>query len=676
MKVNIGSVGGSKKSLHRIPRSITTTSHTGFCQPICVRELCAQDHLRVRTANKVYFQPMVKPTFGRLFLRNYKSFVPIEELWHAYPSFLAGKSYSGAIAQYIPTMFPSMPIGALVLLSYMCSEVSVFTSADPIEQFSTGINIADPSIIISAATAKTYFEDVIDEYSDSLGIDLSNAFEVATNYGLISYNLDSSTVTQSNFMGRYDWFMLNSEGSALVCGRLTERGKNLRKIIIGSGYQFSLIADYVEILSIFAYYKAWYDLFAIQRESTWKDTNAFACLEYLEQSGLPLHNIFLGQNEPFCTRFFDWWFLDLPQCYYTQSPDFAAAHIPGTAVTQVGSSFGFLNEDGDLYQVNSASDSQPIYTGGDNITQNGLNVLKKMYERINTLTAVGGRIRDIMRSIFGAEYAQENESNYIGSTEAIMDISQVTSTAETEQGYLGEYAGRGVGEDPSHEFDFTASRQGYFVEFFCIVPDSRLAQGIDPLKRHIDRYDFFDQKFDSVTLLPTAKSSIYATNDFARLSDLDNLSTGFGNIPNYMEYKVSQDCVNGDVSMASTRGNLLPFSFAKLLPYTSVSFDESTDEYVIRNVNPNIITCGDLWRYIGLDKWLGNYDRVFVNSGSPYGGRSQTAQSLVLNDLEYRLDDNFVCYFYQDMSYTGYARAVADSFETDPFGNHDSVRKA
>lgn len=672
MRVNIGSVAGSKKNLHKIPRSITTTSHTGFCQPICVREISADDHISVRTANKVFFQPMVKPTFGRLYLRNYKCFVPFEELYHPFPSLLSGKSYSGAINQYIPSDVPYSPLGVLVLYAYLCSEINVFTGT-VVESVATGVDIDTPTVVTSQSTVNETVQLFFGEYGIKFGVDFSIPVDLAFQYGFcLVRNSLPEDYDPDDLFGRYDWIC--KYGNYLVCGRLTERGKNLRKIIIGSGYQFSLLSTNVEILSIFAYYKAWYDLFAIQRESTWKDTNAYSCLEYLEQSGTPFVTVLGEGTDPFSTRFTNFFLIDLPSCYYTQSPDYAAAHIVGTGISQKANNFSYMQPDGTIDTVLTDPGSQPFTSPANDISQAQLNVLRKMYERVNTLTAIGGRIRDIMRSIFGADYKQENESNYIGSTESVMDISQVTSMAETEKGYLGEYAGKGLGEDPSHVFEFTASRQGFFVEFFCIVPDSRLAQGLDPLKLHTSRYDFFDKKFDSITLLPSPKSSIYATYDYADDDTLNSLSSGFGNIPNYMEYKVSQDCVNGDVSMKSTRAALLPFTFAKLLPYTSVS--QTGTEYHVRNVNPNIIVAGDLWRFIGLDKWLGNFDRIFVNSGKPFGGRASNAYNVMRNDLEYRLDDNFVCYFYQDLSYTGYAGAVADSFETDPFGNHLTVQKA
>lgn len=663
MKVNIGTVKGNKKYTHKLPSTVNTTSHFGFCQPICCRELCAQDTISVRTAHQVYLQPVAKPTFGRLSVKQYKSFVPIEDIYHPFASLLSGKSFSGANATYIPTQVPNMFLTQLAYMVYACSDIYGFQL--------DGINVSGSSLSFSNIYP-------LDDYSEFSGVfthDMLNDFFVVEGQcfeNLIEFIMSNSL---TNFIETdeftpfesFDWFYFFDD--ILIAGRFNERGKNLRKILIGLGYQVSPIFKRYSILPIVAYYKAWFDLFAIQRRLTWKDSRAYSFMEYIEQSNIDIAAEFFDSPVKE-TDFYRWFFYDLPECYYTQNPDFASAHITGTAVSDVPSHREYLQTDDAQEMVIATKDNVPMLT--DYPTQQGLDILKALYYRINKATAIGGRIKDFMRSVFGAQYEQEDESNFIGSSSSFIDITQVMNMASTSEGELGEYAGRGVGSSAGDSFKFTAKKQGYYIEFFCLVPDSRLAQMVDPNLAHIGRYDFYDNAFDAKTLFPTAKCSIYGTVDYYAKGFSNDLEFGFGNIPLYTEYKVSFDKINGDMSMLSTRSSFLPFTLQKLLPYTQI-VHSSTGSVIIRNVNSDIITNGDIWRYIGLDRWLGNYDRIFVNE-SPEDVPNTLDNSP--ERLSGRIDDNFVCFFYVDMTLTGYQIPLADSYQTDSFGAHDTIQKA
>ena len=681
MKAQINKPTG-KKYRHNLSNNVYTTSSFGFCQPVYVRECASQDTLKLRTANMVYLNPVVKPTFGRLSLKQYKSFVPIEEIWHPFGSFMSQKPFQGALnGSYIPSQVPCLPLSVLSAFAYYCSEVYVFTvTGDAVSNGSlsfTGIEqISNPGsselILLASTFAGPYsnsrtFIDAIQLYAN----------DASRRYFRFGSEIFDFSDPDSNPLGRFDWFAYNNvnETHYLYAGRYTERGKNLRKIMIGCGYQLSMFGDLKTVLPLFAYYKAWFDLFAVQRESTWKDTMAYACLEYQEQTGYSL--LSFGNRQENLVKFF----LDeLANTYYTISPDFASAHISGLGVSSASESRSILRPGSSSSSVStptsvvSAEDSTPyVLPTTTGLTQEILNMIRAMYERVNVKTAIGGRIREYMRAIFGAQYDQDDESNFIGASSYNIDITQVMSTAETAEGYLGEYAGKGLGQSSGDVYTFTARRQGYYIEFFCVVPDSRLAQSVDPNLDHINYQSFFDPAFDSITLLPTKKMSIFGVNDLGFKFGYSESAAGFGNIPNFMEYKVSFDKINGDMSMMSTRDSYLPFTLSKLLPYTSVyKYPGESDPYIIANVNYNPIVCGDYWRYIGRYRWLGNYDRIFENSGvnvpiAVTGG----------NNLEYRFDDNFVIYFYCDIDLSGYELPISGSFQTGAgSGDTMTVEKA
>ena len=691
MKINLGRQTSGKKYLHKLPSSITTTSQFGFCQPYYCRESIAQDHYKIRQASAVRLQPVVKPTFGRLFMKQYTSFVPFEEIWHPWGSFLDGKPYSGALEQYIPTVVPSLSLRTLMFFSMCMSELTFFkttgSSYDSLRSFSFGCRelISDTSFSVfdefknalDYLDFPSYVNDVIDTVS---GVYLTG-------------NLENS-IRFVDVAGKFDWILPYIDGDSgtnrLIAGRFSNRGKNFYKILVGLGYQFLYSDDIKSILPLVAFYKMYFDLFQPQRFTTWKETNAYTFMEYIEQSNDNFVNILSGTSgSRIKDAFLDFIFKDLTEAYYTQDTDFAAAHIDGTGIA-TASNFDYLNDSNQPATVLADQNAQPYIDLNTEsaINQNALDILKALYHRVNISTALGGKIKEFMQVIFGADYKQDDETNFVGANTVPIDITDVMSTAETSEGYLGEYAGKGIGFDPQGKpLEFTCSRQGFMISFFALVPEARLCQAVDPNLSHTQKCDFFQSGFDALTLLPTRKSAIFGQTDII-FKGSSAFKNGFGNIPNFTEYKVSFDKLNGELSMRSTRDSLLPFSMSKYISpsFTQLWPDSITEGRVtgslfLNAVDPSLITNGLIWRFIGLDNWLGNFNRIFVNQGfnelqpeesSPISPGQELA---VLDNVNYRIDDNFVVYLYCDVEVYSQALALADSFQTDSFSDHISVQK-
>ena len=703
MKINIGRQASGKKYLHPLSRSGVTTSSFGFVQPIQCRELIPQDHVSLRCANLLRLQPLVKPTFGRVEIKTYHGFVPIADIYHPFESLLAGKTYNGANASYIPQYVPFTQEAILAFSCYLNSDIQLFepSGSNGWLTDNDGIGSLDPLRIASNPTAaQTAFDTAFKSYIEAC---FTNGQVNQTKIGYImSYwrnNINEYSLLMNPSITKLeqcDWFFVvrdsNNNVKYLAGGSLTEAGKNLQKILLGCGYNLNLgCTEDKSILKLCAYYKFWFDTFAVQRTVTWKQTNCYKLLEYLEQYGQNDINQMIGTEQTSATVLATWFkfVLDLTKCYYTQSPDYVSAHITGTAIENGDSdSFSyamqFTSSSGvGIGSVNTknaagnAQDGQPNYVptrqiySGQNfqvISQTGLDVLKQLYKYVNIKTAVGGKIAAFMHSIFGSDYRDEKESNFIGVHTSKVDISPVMSTAETAQGYLGEFAGQGFGGTAGEKYDFTASCAGYLLTMIAIVPDSKFAQGDDPDTNHLKKFDFFTPQFDALTLLPTRKSSIY--NCFA-LTDPDVAHIGFnqsfGNIPNYTEYKVERDLVSGELALLSKQANLLPFNLSKILPYTRILQDE------VRNLKYSGLVAGEVWRYIGLYRQIGNFDRIFVNSGFEPSGSDTDSLSWLYKSTQ---SDNFIVYFYIDLNVHSVALPVSQSFQTDGFQDSIKVEKA
>lgn len=688
MKINIGRQASGKKYLHPLSRSGVTTSSFGFVQPIQCRELIPQDHVSLRCANLLRLQPLVKPTFGRVEIKTYHGFVPISDIYHPFESLLSGKTYNGANSSYIPQYVPFTQEAILAFSCYLNSDIQLFepSGSNGWLSNSDGISSLDPLQIASNPTAaQTAFDTAFKGYIEGC---FTNGQVNQTKIGYImSYwrnNINSYSLLVNPSITKIeqcDWFFVvrdsNDNVKYLAGGCLTEAGKNLQKILLGCGYNLNLgCTEDKSILKLCAYYKFWFDTFAVQRTVTWKQTNCFKLLEYLEQYGQNDINQMIGAEQTSANVLATWFkfILDLTKCYYTQSPDYVSAHISGTAL-EAGAvdRFDFLQSDssGNNYNrdARTQGDSEPIYRVQNGLlSQSGLNVLQQLYKYVNIKTAVGGKISAFMHSIFGSDYRDEKESNFIGVHTSKVDISPVMSTAETAQGYLGEFAGQGFGGTAGEKFDFTASCAGYLITMIAIVPDSKFAQGDDPDTNHLKKFDFFTPQFDALTLLPTRKSSIY--NCFA-LTDPDSSNIGFnqafGNIPNYTEYKVERDLVSGELAQLSKQANLLPFNLSKILPYTRILQDE------VRNLKYSGLVAGEVWRYIGLYRQIGNFDRIFVNSGFEPSGSDTNSLSWLYESTQ---SDNFIVYFYIDLNVHSVALPVSQSFQTDGFQDSIKVEKA
>ena len=674
MKIEIRKPSG-KKYTHPLGYDCSTTSSWGFLQPICVREVNAQDTVNCRVGQVLRLNPQTKPVFGKFHLRTYSSFVKTADIYHAYESLLSGNYYNGAHGRYIPTKVPSLRLADLTIFTYLFSEIQIFAC--------TGVTFSPSTSTLTAPTP-------IDEEDEStLGTVLFNSlfgtfsgFDATSRQYLFddigSYFQDASfngyTITSGTeeSLLTADWYYaFQYEGVYyLAGGRFNNVGRNLRKILIGAGYQLLLNTEEVEIVRLVAYYKAWFDQFAVQRNKTWKDTYAFSMMEMLEQYGQGPYNI--TSKMQFMQNFVGF-MLKLSECYYTINPDYASAHIVGTSTdvaSQANPNFSYLGADGTLTYSSAATNEQPILEDSAdnlNVTPSGLKILEKLTKLVNVHTAVGGRIADYLRSVFNSEYVDEVDSIRLGSQDLPVESKPVFSTNESNMVALGEFAGQALGGSDGKEsaVKFTAKAHGYFIQMMTVIPEAKMCQGIDPCILHKERFDFFHEEFDAITLLPSRKMNIYASGEFDADGLLygNDLSYGFGNIPNYTEYKISKNILNGEMSMASRRSGYLPYTLDKLLPFNRPEYDRDTQKLYMYHLNPTILTAGEFWRTIGYYKWFGQFDRVFQNAGN----EDYTAD--YMDDVTGRFDDNFIIQCYVDLSITGYELPMSKSFDTGAFEN-------
>lgn len=658
MKINVASNVNAKKYRHNLTHRVSTTSNFGFMQPIMCREVSPDTSIKLRVGQSVFLEPMSKPTFGACSVRTYTSFVPIADIWHPFESFLAAQTYRGANAHYIPTAVPNAPQGFLNMCVKMFSDCYIWTVTDPTQ----GVNLFSGKLTPSNSTG--IGSRLVQKWNTELS---ANVFNTSILSSRLQIRKKYPTYSTPPSLDELDWYEVVSDSSAtyLIGGIYSGYARDLRKILIGCGYQLNASNAPVSLLPLFAYYKAYFDLFYPARDLTWKDTQAFGFMESIEQSNSPAisawgtvdttRNLWLG-------------FLDeLANAFYTQNPDYVSAHITGTQlpISTANSSVSFVDPEGNADHVSAGTAHQAEWnidtSSGDTYQLGGpaLTLLRRLTQRLNSHTAIGGRIREFLRSVFNSDYRDEKESNFIGSQITNIDISEVMSQAETSEGYLGEYAGKGRAVNPGNYNTFTSHDFGFVVTMIGIVPDSRYCQAVDPLLRHVGRRDFYDRMIDSTTLVPTPKYCIYGCQDLSTEDSYNTITynNGFGNIPAYMEYKQAYDVLNGQMSQPSKRSSYLPFTLDKILPF-SWHFEGNGTTWIYNFASLDLVN-GSIWRYIGKDQWLGYFNRIFINSGK-LNGFAMESDNYRFNQV----DDNFIIHNYIDLNVTAQWLPVADSFDT------------
>lgn len=696
MQVNVPKASDLKKFKHPLKHDVSTTCDIGFMQPFMVREFPGDSTIKVSSGQIVRFANMVKPTFGTISLNTYNVFVPIESIYHPYASLRSGQTYMGANATYIPEeVITCSPLVLNTILKLMSSVEFWVGDQNSIVMSGNDIRVISGSMSISpdwAASFNTWLAYLGDVFTDSGYFE--NPVSPVLNNCLGSIIGSSPTkvlrtgAEEFDSADGYDWIDVidfNANGYILACGRYNRAARNIRKVLYGCGYKLLDDGDPLTFLPVLAYYKAWFDLFAPQREITWKDTPAAGLQEWCEQYGIfQVNKVVDKQYIDQSFRLFVELILDLAKCYYTQNPDFVSAHISGQKIgttpditlqyqprARNAGDFAYIsskNSGGVASISNTSNNYNPNYSTVLNnlLTAQGIELLMKVQKRVNVHTALGGRIREILKSITGEDYLDEDNSYWIGSQKCYIGINPVFNTAESSEAALGQFAGAAFGDTRSslETLTYQAKETGFWVCFGAVVPDAAFAQGMDMMLKHIGRYDFWDSLYDSVTLLPTSKKYIFAENQISMLGDQAKKLSGnsFGNMPSQVEYCVSQNIQNGDMSLMSTRATYLAWTLDKLLPYDHIYHAPGGDSILVR-VDPTNIVEGTIWRYVGLSLWIGQYDRIFEQSGTVVRDLSPTWDNVYFYTGQ-AIDDNITMQSTLFCEYWHYKLPIASSYNT------------
>lgn len=497
----------------------------------------------------------------------------------------------------------------------------------------------------------------------------------------------------------------------MLAFRLSAFGKRIRKILLGCGYQINFSADTkVSLLPLFAYYKCYFDIFGLNLLNAWETTDCRKTLKLIDNNNITnFDNVIVnysdvGMNADLVVSWIRF-VQELGNCWVTDDSDFVNAH---TATTAVSPYIGLQNRFVDVverpnvgsYDSSSGEpdDNRPNPVNGHGLItgvehgQLDAEYLKRLYRWTNRNTIAGRKIADLLRAQGLGDYVDKCKSNFIGYEETIVTISDVVSQADTfsdgNGAFLGEYAGRGLKYNETKSFTFENDEYGFWVCLSAIVPQSGYAQQVDPSLLAVDKLGLYNPEFDALGMEATRKLEIVGSEDWKDSNiDADPDAT-FGFIPRYSGFKIAPNVQNGDFNLRSTRNNYQPYTLDKLISvgerYVSAPYARDGVGFACYDITKllplnKLPTASPIWRYNSRYQFLGNYNRIFVETGMDVRLPAYLFSDDISNALKYIFNeyDNFMVHNIINMQSFSPMLPISDSFETDDEGKTNmSMKKA
>lgn len=740
------------KARFNLSHDVNSTYHFGEVQPIICKQMMPEESDDISISSMVRLAPMVAPTFGRIKHKEWHHFVPMSDLWPHFGNFLAQTTYDNKY----PRELPHMKLGLLSLWCLVGAKMTFYDSpnlsaADSDSSLYSLYKISGPFTQLTSeiSTLLNHIKSYQNNASSAFGFNASGSLVdwsiSQTGYTingrwLIPSHLSSSRVPiqlpVSNFNEQSFFNILNPNDLAvaatslindiefvsldsadavipykytfvennvtrnrvlLIACRFSDFGRRLYKILVGCGYQFDLSSSQeVSLMPLFAFYKAYFDQFGLNRLEAWSDTRCYTLLQKIDyNNAVDFNSVIDGTNGYIGLAEWCKFIRELGTCFVTEDLDFVSAHttkqpVPTRASAADSGSviLGGVSE-GTNPILSQTTSAKPVgdLTLSNNLMDissqrlSGLDIkaMMRIYRWINRKSLAGQEIAKQLRAQGYGYFLYSCKSNFIGYTEQLVPVYDVVNSSDTfdsatGQGMLlGDYAGRGIGYEESRPLRFEADEYGYWVGLCAVVPESGYTQGLDTSVLATTKYDLYTPEFDGLGYEVTPKSSVCGSLPFGDASNPDKLKDGFGFIPRYSGLKVAKNIANGGFSLRSGKRIFSPYTLDKQIDvgerFVALQNDQATSLLyrVAKVFSPDLFPeAGEFWRYVSRYPWLGNFDRIF----SQQIHNSDVLNMLsVLNDnpfFEFVVwsDENFMIHHL--FNHTMYANMlpISDSFDT------------
>lgn len=215
------------------------------------------------------------------------------------------------------------------------------------------------------------------------------------------------------------------------------------------------------------------------------------------------------------------------------------------------------------YPITDLTPSRTVgaYDSSGDLSSLAVQSIGRLQSMINRNMIAGDKIKDWLKVEFGIEPNLDSLqiSTYLGMFRNTMRISDIMSTADTEQSGglpLGSYAGRAmVGGDGT--FSYKAKQHCILILTHEIIPKPLYYQGLHPVTQLVDKFDFFFPEYDNLGCRAIKKSELYSGTDISQSSGGEGFMNGiFGFAPQYANLKSGRDIVAGDFRLKSLENSM------------------------------------------------------------------------------------------------------------------------
>ncbi|QRV61963.1 hypothetical protein [Microvirus sp.] len=667
------SLGSSAKK--RYTRSLShdnnTTMPFGFVQPLLSQRLEASSDIVVSTRQLVRLAPLPVPTFGRMKMVNKAVFVPIAEMCPFYEALLSKQSFAGSLQSYIPTTLPYTSNASLQYYLLANSNYSIYQIKKLSDDTSelTGLTKLPADFASSFAESSLSGNLAILPYLDN------NLFVAST---VVNGKPTGVSIDGADYIVEVqDITLINTK--YIVAFHYTREMRNLRSIFVGLGYSLDLFDQtHVSFIPLLSYYKAWFDCYAPQRTISWVNTAAYALIQAIADRYVVNFTGFMtltAHDEEMFNKFFS----ALKDCYYVSQDDFVSVHRAKPILE--GRTTKFIDNFGDnkAYNMSDGANSN----APSNLTLAMLQTIQKLSRYVSKDSVIGKKMTDWVRVHFNADIANSlyKNSYFVGSWSiplAVDDIFSSSDTAvESSDGsqtgeLLGAYAGKGIGFGDSGHFKFHAPVAGYLFVLSCIIPESGYFQGTSADLYCIDLDTIPQPEFDALGYELNPNGMFYDSNGIMSTDAFRNVfdpHKGFGFVPRYSSLKVKRNTVNGDMSRRGTIDSLSAYYLDRYITRSNIVVNsKSTANNVVKynatQRTASVPSASEAWRYLCKYDWLGNFNRIFYNSGSwtnlPTTGVGYSYNVIGTEDI----DDNFIVQTVFDVKVTDWMKPLSQSWDT------------
>ncbi|QCS36371.1 major capsid protein [Capybara microvirus Cap3_SP_319] len=697
-KISIGK-GYSKRSKFDLSNTCSGTLSFGEVVPTYAHQFESNAKIHYKQGDFIRLSAMVAPTFTKsISLKTRNVFVPYNTLFEGFDDFISQNNSATWFKVGTYDKVPNCNNNWLALVLLRFSVFNVYLAHQDAYALPSRLEF-----VTEEHLNPNYISGLFNILVSRAGINSNDSF-ISNFFRKCELNSVGSgqypnpvTPLNSDFNLYIDEALaVSGETKDVVfCFRLNDAGKRIYKILLGLGYRLDFTAANdiynVNLLPLFAFYKAYFDSYYPQRYLNYKNTWCYYLLHYLYDQHVtdisnthefkyPTYNPSGYTFPQILTNFFE---EELSQCFYTYAPDYYSSQLP-TITNSISDGLGSAASSGTSPNV-EITDNNFVHirsseTSDSKINAMHIKLLLKLQHYVNKNSIIGRNVTDYLKAHGLGDYTLLNDSMQLGDFSTSINVSDINVTANTETeegGYspVGSYTGKGTGvRSSSDSVDFEVPSTGLFVSFCSVVPDLGYCQGVDGYINTLSHNEFFHPEFDSLGFEATPKRNLTTNSEFQFLKGGGESVIGvssnsvFGFAPRYYSLKFKQNKIFGDMFIKSMRDSLLPYTLDRFIPSSVVGETDASEEFphiysISAPLNSDIF-CGLHWRFLGKFPWLSNYTRIFNNyiQKNNVGSFKRFDDNPPISNINV---DNFIIHVDNRCTVYSYMLPVSESFDTE-----------